>query len=322
MESCSSRQKVLVLDCCYSGAFPAGRVSKADSEVHTLEKFQGKGRVVLTASDATQYSFEGNHIIGQGTQSVFTRFLVEGLATGGADLDGDGDISLDELYSYVHDRVIEDMPRQRPKKLENVEGRIVIARNIHWRLPVSVRNAIESPFIQDRLAVLKGLADLHRVGNDLVRAEVTKQTRRLIHDNDKPVSAAALKLMTALDPKQAQRDAEEQAQRDAEEQAQRDAEEQAQRDAEEQAQRDAEEQAQREAPAPIATKPGRLRWRFQTDGRIEWSPLVAGDTIYFSSTDQHLYALDATTGGLRWAYQAAGKALSALTAVGDSIYRQ
>lgn len=39
MESCSSPQKVLVLDCCYSGAFPAGRVSKADADVHALEKF-------------------------------------------------------------------------------------------------------------------------------------------------------------------------------------------------------------------------------------------------------------------------------------------
>lgn len=47
---------------------------------------------------------------------MFTRFLVEGLTTGEADLDSDGGISLDELYSYVYDRVIEEMPQQRPKK--------------------------------------------------------------------------------------------------------------------------------------------------------------------------------------------------------------
>jgi len=116
MESCMSRQKVLVLDCCYSGAFPAAYSSKADVEVHTLERFRGNGRVVLTASDATQYSFEGNEISGRGTRSVFTRFLVKGLTTGKADLDRDGDICLDELYSYVHDCVIEEMPQQRPKK--------------------------------------------------------------------------------------------------------------------------------------------------------------------------------------------------------------
>jgi hypothetical protein len=43
MEACASQRKVLVLDCCYSGAFPAGRVAKADAEVHALERFQGKG---------------------------------------------------------------------------------------------------------------------------------------------------------------------------------------------------------------------------------------------------------------------------------------
>jgi uncharacterized caspase-like protein len=112
MESCPSRRKVLVLDCCYSGAFPAGLISKADAQVNTLERFQGKGRVVLTASDSTQYSFEGNQILGQGNQSVFTRFFVDGLATGNGDLDGDGNIALDELYSYVYDRVIEEMPQQ------------------------------------------------------------------------------------------------------------------------------------------------------------------------------------------------------------------
>ncbi|MGH8601986.1 MAG: caspase, EACC1-associated type, partial [Gammaproteobacteria bacterium] len=212
MESCLSRQKVLVLDCCYSGAFPAGRISKADSDVHALERFQGKGRVVLTASDATQYSFEGNKIIGEGCQSVFTRFLVEGLTTGKGDLDEDGDITLDELYSYVYDRVIEEMPQQRPKKQENVEGRIVIARNIHWSLPTYIRNAIESPFARDRLAVLEGLVHLYRVGNDLVRTEIIDQARRLVHDDSKLVSAAAMKLITALNPDQARRETEKPAQ--------------------------------------------------------------------------------------------------------------
>jgi Caspase domain len=213
IESCWSRQKILILDCCYSGAFSAGWMPKADSQVHTLEKFQGKGRVVLTASDSTQYSFEENNIIGEGSQSVFTRFLVEGLTTGKADLDSDGDISLDELYSYVHERVIEEMPQQRPKKQEDIEGRIVIARNINWRLPAHIRDAIESPFMQHRLAALEGLAHLHRVGNEVVRAEVISQTRRLIHDDSRAVSTAAMKLITALDPDLTWREAEDRARR-------------------------------------------------------------------------------------------------------------
>ena len=200
MEGCVSRQKVLVLDCCYSGAFPAGRIAKADASVHALERFQGRGRTVLTASDATQYSFEGDQPHGQATPSVFTRYLVAGLRDGSADLDGDGDITIDELYSYIHDRVVEEMPQQRPKKQDNVEGRTIIAKNVNWTLPTYLRNAIGSPIATDRLAALDGLAHLHRIGNDTVRRQVGQQIRRLIDDDSKLVSAAAAGLLTSLLP--------------------------------------------------------------------------------------------------------------------------
>ncbi|MDQ4038326.1 MAG: caspase family protein [Actinomycetota bacterium] len=191
MSSCVSRQKVLILDCCYSGAFPADRLVKADTEVHALERFQGRGRTVLTASDSTQYSFEGNQLHGDATQSVFTRYLVEGLRDGSADLDGDGDITLDELYSYVYDRVVEDMPQQRPKKQDNVEGRIIIARNINWSLPGYLRNVLNSPIATDRLGALDGLAHLYRIGNDIVRDCVRDEIQHLADDDSRLVSAAA-----------------------------------------------------------------------------------------------------------------------------------
>ncbi|MEU4234992.1 hypothetical protein AB0F17_62890 [Nonomuraea sp. NPDC026600] len=56
---------------------------------------------------------------------------MEGLRTGRADMDGDGDITLDELYGYVYDRVVAEMPQQRPKRQDNVKGRTVIARNVN-----------------------------------------------------------------------------------------------------------------------------------------------------------------------------------------------
>ncbi|WP_405933703.1 caspase family protein [Streptomyces sp. NBC_00827] len=200
MSGCMSRQKVLILDCCYSGAFPAGRTAKADTDVHALERFQGRGRTVLTASDATQYSFEGSHPRGEAAQSVFTRYLVAGLRDGSADLDGDGNITLDELYSYVHDRVIDEMPQQRPKKQDNVEGRIVIARNINWTLPPYLSNALRSPIATDRLAALDGLAHLHRIGNNLVRQRVNGEIQRLVDDDSRLVSAAAAAQIQSIQP--------------------------------------------------------------------------------------------------------------------------
>ena len=198
MDASASRRKVLILDCCYSGAFPAGRAAKADEGVHTLERFQGKGRAVLTASDATQYAFEGDSLSGSGSSSVFTRYLVEAIRSGAADLDEDGDIALDELYSYVHERVVAEMPQQRPKKQEDVDGRILIARNVHWTLPAHLRHAIESPIAAQRLSAVDGLAHLHRVGNDVVRATVSGHLEALAADDSRSVSAAAAEALTRI----------------------------------------------------------------------------------------------------------------------------
>lgn len=200
MSGSMSRRNVLILDCCYSGAFPAGRVTKGDTDVHTLERFQGRGRTVLTASDATQYSFEGNQPQGEAAQSVFTRYLVAGLRDGSADLDGDGNITLDELYSYVHDRVVDEMPQQRPKKLDNVEGRIVIARNVNWSLPAHLRTAIDSPIANARIGALDGLARLYRIGNETVRSTVLEEIRRLATDDSRGVSAAATAQLQSILP--------------------------------------------------------------------------------------------------------------------------
>ncbi|WP_410594107.1 caspase domain-containing protein [Amycolatopsis sp. lyj-23] len=191
MAGCPSRQKVLVLDCCYSGAFPAGKLAKAGTDVHTLERFQGRGRAVLTASDATQYSFEGDAVVGSAARSVFTRHLVAGLRDGSADLDGDGDVTVDELYSYVHERVVAELPRQRPKHQSDVEGRIVLARNPRWQLPEYLRHGLASPIASDRLNALEGLKRLNQVGNGLVRERTAEEIRRLADDDSRTVSAAA-----------------------------------------------------------------------------------------------------------------------------------
>ena len=63
-----------------------------------------------------EYAFEGNDLADEHQQqpSVFTTALVEGLASGEADRDEDGLISLNELDDYVYDRVRERNPKQTP----------------------------------------------------------------------------------------------------------------------------------------------------------------------------------------------------------------
>jgi len=114
-------------------------VARADKHIGTRERFEGRGRVVLTASDAMQYAYEGDHLIGEGMRSVFTEALVTGLETGKADMDKDGYVSLDELYNYVYDRVTSETKQQQPRKWAlDVQGEIVIARNASLVFPKMV----------------------------------------------------------------------------------------------------------------------------------------------------------------------------------------
>jgi uncharacterized caspase-like protein len=98
MDRSFSKRQVLVLDCCHSGAFAHGAKSAQGVSVGTAEAFEGTGlgRVVLTATDSTQYAWEGDQVIGDAQNSLFTHFLVEGLKTGAADKDADGVVTVDE----------------------------------------------------------------------------------------------------------------------------------------------------------------------------------------------------------------------------------
>ncbi|MDY6877001.1 MAG: caspase family protein [Chloroflexota bacterium] len=134
MTASRSRRQVLILDCCHSGAFARGMVAKGGESVDIRDRFEGRGRVVLTASNATQYAFQGDEVIGKGSRSVFTQHLVRGLETGEADLSGDGWISLDELYDYVYDRVTDERPQQTPGKWTfDLQGDMLIARSLLGR---------------------------------------------------------------------------------------------------------------------------------------------------------------------------------------------
>jgi uncharacterized caspase-like protein len=83
MSDSRAKRQVVILDCCFSGAFGEGLLAKDDSSVDVKRQLGGEGRVVLTSSTSTQYSFEQ-----QGSDlSIYTRYLVEGIETGAADLD-------------------------------------------------------------------------------------------------------------------------------------------------------------------------------------------------------------------------------------------
>jgi multiple sugar transport system substrate-binding protein len=131
MDQSRSKRQVVVLDCCNSGAFPQGTKAETGGSMGLLRAFQGYGRFVLTASDATQFAWEGDKVIGETDNSLFTHFLVKGLE-GEADRDSDGTITVDELYDYTYDQISKLTVKQTPtKSASKVEGEIVLRRFAH-----------------------------------------------------------------------------------------------------------------------------------------------------------------------------------------------
>jgi tetratricopeptide (TPR) repeat protein len=129
MSRSRSRRQLVLLDCCHSGAFKEGMLKKGSLDAGAIEQLQGLGRVVLTASNALQYSFEGDNVQGGGTRSFFTRALIEGLETGDADLDSDGRFSIDDIYSYICGRMKNEVMAQQPTMIALVEGAMFLGDN-------------------------------------------------------------------------------------------------------------------------------------------------------------------------------------------------
>ncbi|MBD2199320.1 MULTISPECIES: caspase, EACC1-associated type [Calothrix] len=120
MRPSKSQRQVLILDCCFSGAFAEGMSAKnivnlsIENEIST--QLGGEGRAVLTYSTATQPSYEDS---GGG---VYTSYLVEGIETGAADKDNDGVITVAELHEYAKRKVIEAKPVMKPEIFAVKEG--------------------------------------------------------------------------------------------------------------------------------------------------------------------------------------------------------
>ncbi|MEV7287121.1 caspase family protein [Streptomyces sp. NPDC093252] len=135
---CRADRKVLLLDCCFSGAIrPGAKGERPEGQqepgIGVGGSFRGSGTVVISATDEIQLAFETT----PGTDSdddlsalsVFTAAVVHGLRTGAADLDADGLVSALDLHRYLSAEMLARRTRQTPKLwiLDGV-GDLVIAR--------------------------------------------------------------------------------------------------------------------------------------------------------------------------------------------------
>jgi hypothetical protein len=218
MQASRSRSVVLLLDCCYGGAFAQGVKVRAAGDVNVLDSFPretksgaGRGRAVITASSAMEYAFEGEQLADDQNRrpSVFTNALVEGLATGDADRDEDGWVSLNELYDYVFDKVREQNPHQTPSRQIQLEGELYLARSRRHRiraapLPPDLQAALADPNMYTRLGALSELRSRLASGNLPAAAGAYEALAELARNDIQAVAdpAAAVLNQAALHPEE------------------------------------------------------------------------------------------------------------------------
>jgi len=200
LEGCRSRRVLVLLDCCYSGAFTSGLRARADDNVQATERLQGRGRAVLTASNSLEYAWEGDDPSQLGEASVFTSAVVEALRSPDADRDGDGWVSVDELYDYVFNVVRLRTPNQTPSKSVQTQGSLLVARSTEVQLAASLQEALSSPVADTRLGIVPELAALLRGTNIGMRQAARKALMTLAEDDSRRVSVAAARELSDVGP--------------------------------------------------------------------------------------------------------------------------
>jgi caspase domain-containing protein len=107
---------IVVLDCCHSGSFKGLDIPDA---------LKGTGKFVLTSCRNKELSADADDA---DRPSAFTRHLVEALLSGAVDTDGDGFVSLNEIYNYVLPRLKAESRQIPQRHFDQVVGEVALGR--------------------------------------------------------------------------------------------------------------------------------------------------------------------------------------------------
>jgi len=151
LEDCRAAGRVLVLDCCFSGAYVEGFKDASSAVLDDV----GEGYVVLTASNAYEYAFEEDTLSLEAPRaSLFTDVVIEGLAGGAADLDGDGWVDVNELFSYAFREVRARRSDQTPQFFAQSAGPPLRLARAGGSAPAAVRRS--ASYTPGQLLVARG----------------------------------------------------------------------------------------------------------------------------------------------------------------------
>ncbi|MGC4854040.1 type VII secretion protein EccCb [Micromonospora sp. DT4] len=160
LDESEAASSVLLLDCCYSGAFDQAK-SPADLDLDGELK-TGDGRYVITATNAVERAVDGQPATAATPRqrSAFTETIIEGLSTGAADLTGRGRITPEDLWRYVQLELPKRTSEQSPCQFGRAssEVHIALSRDGHHR-PRDPRDP-RDPRLGDLLGPLRAREDV------------------------------------------------------------------------------------------------------------------------------------------------------------------
>jgi ketosteroid isomerase-like protein len=203
MQNSSARRQVLILDCCFSGAFPKGFTFKADESIDSGHYFDaGSGQLILTACDEMQYAFEGDDLTEKNvTSSVFTGILIDGFKSGNADVDLDGQISFKDVYEYAVAEVRSRGSAQVPQRWHFGLDDLILASNPNQgvkALAEELRIRIESSDARVKLQAAYELGELARTSGGRRAFAVRQGLEKLSADDSRAVSDFAKAILGSL----------------------------------------------------------------------------------------------------------------------------
>jgi len=130
LEACRAPQKITIIDACESGGFAVGLRTR-DAKSGSSAPLRSRGVYVLSSSGAGEASYGGPpSASGEPAPSVFTQEIIEALRTGKADSDGDGQVSVEDLFHYVSQRV-------RNQELRSVQAPVYSAVGVNSKIIIA-----------------------------------------------------------------------------------------------------------------------------------------------------------------------------------------
>ncbi|MEA3413653.1 MAG: SUMF1/EgtB/PvdO family nonheme iron enzyme [Pseudomonadota bacterium] len=200
MDNSRAKRQVVMLDCCYSGAFTHGANARdsGDAIMNTKDAFTfqeepgGKARVVIASCDRQQVSLEKP---GEGTGSdnaVFTEALIKALESGEA-ADEKGDVTVNSLYEYVYHRVTDITGNLQKPQFVNFggSGKLVIARNPHPPLDSGLRDRLKAESHKERIGAIYDIKSLVDKKPEFARAAIETLQEIYVSDRHLDVKDAA-----------------------------------------------------------------------------------------------------------------------------------